>query len=370
MKIERVDLFHIRLPLVNFFETSFGRIYDRQVVLLRAFSDGLEGWGECVAEALPMYSYETVDTSWHVLSDLVLPKMLKGSHETAKFQHQFDWIRGHPMAKAAAEACLWDLESQRQDIPLWRLLGGTREKILCGVSIGIQDDLKQLIEKVESELRGGYRKIKIKIKPGWDLNAVAKIREEYPDISLMVDANSAYRLQDTDHLRRLDEYDLLMIEQPLRYDDIWEHGELQKRITTPVCLDESIRHAQDARFAIETEACKIINVKVGRVGGQAEAIRIHDYAESRGIPVWCGGMLETGIGRAHNIALSTLSNFSLPGDVSASKRYYKRDVVTPAIEVTSDGLIEPPQSAGLGYVPDLDYIRSISVRSETFRFCA
>ena len=367
MKIERVDLFHIRLPLVNFFETSFGRIYDRQVVLLRAFSDGLEGWGECVAEDLPLYSYETVETSWQVLSSWVLPKMLKGNHETETFQRQFDWIRGHPMAKAAAEACLWDIESQRQNIPLWKLLGGTREKILCGVSIGIQDNLEQLLEKVESELRDGYRKIKIKIKPGWDLNAVAKIRQEYPDISLMVDANSAYRLEDSEHIQKLDDYDLLMIEQPLRYDDIWEHRELQERITTPICLDESIRHAQDTRFAIEAGACKIINIKVGRVGGQVEAIRIHDYTEAQGVPVWCGGMLETGIGRAHNIALSTLANFSLPGDVSASRRYYQRDVVNPAIEVTSDGLIEPPMSTGLGYVPDLAYIRNISVRSESFR---
>jgi O-succinylbenzoate synthase len=365
MKIERVDLFHIRIPLVNFFETSFGRIYDRQVILLRAFSEGLEGWGECVAEALPSYSYETVETSWRILSDFVVPKMLAGDQEPTVFQRQFDWIRGHPMAKAAAEAVIWDLEAQRRELPLWKLLGGTRRSIPCGVSIGIQETLDQLLEKVELELAGGYRKIKIKIKPGWDLEPVARIRARYPDISLMVDANSAYRLEDLDHLRQLDSCGLLMIEQPLRYDDIWEHRLLQREMKTPICLDESIRHLYDARFALEAGACKIINIKVGRVGGQVEAIRIHDLTQSRGIPVWCGGMLETGIGRAHNIALSTLSNFSLPGDVSASRRYYKRDVVTEPIEVSGEGSIEAPQSVGLGYRADLDFIRHLSVRRRT-----
>lgn len=367
MKIERIDLFHIRIPLVNFFETSFGRIHDRQVILLRAFSEGLEGWGECVAEALPLYSYETVQTSWGILSDLLIPRMLESDQTPSDFASQFDWIRGHPMAKAAAEAALWDLESQRRELPLWRLLGGTRQTIPCGVSIGIQDSLDQLIEKVEKELSDGYRKIKIKIKPGWDLEAVKRIRGRYPDVSLMVDANSAYRLSDAEHLKQLDDYHLLMIEQPLRYDDIWEHRKLQERLDTPVCLDESIRHAEDARFALEVHACRIINIKMGRVGGHSEAIRIHDLAETQGAPVWCGGMLETGIGRAHNIALSTLSNFKLPGDVSASKRYYTRDVVTRPIEVTPEGTIEVPQTSGLGYHPDLEFIREICVRSESFR---
>ncbi|MDA2925829.1 o-succinylbenzoate synthase [Acidobacteria bacterium AH-259-G07] len=367
MKIGEIILREIRLSLVNFFETSFGRTHERRVLLVEVRCGDTAGWGECTAGEGPFYSYETVDTAWTILTHFVLPRIVHGSFESPEeFPEMFAAIRGHHMAKACVEAALWDVQAQELHRPLWKLLGGTREKIPCGVSIGIQENPDALLEKIEKELEAGYHKVKIKIRPGWDVDIVRLIREHFPEISLMVDANCAYSLQDAERLKELDSFGLLMIEQPLDYDDLFHHSKLQAQIATPICLDESIRHARDAALACRLKACKIINIKIGRVGGLSEAKRVHDLCKEQGLPVWCGGMLESGIGRAHNIALSTLENFSIPGDVSASKRYYERDTVCPAVEVTPDGYILAPQAPGLGYQPDREWIDQLTVRKETF----
>ncbi len=367
MKINQIVLREIRLPLVELFETSFGRTQERRVLLVEIHGGGTVGWGECVAGEGPFYSEETVDTAWSILTQLILPRIVEWSFESStEFPELCRDIRGHRMAKGCVEAALWDLQAQDLHLPLWKLLGGTREKIACGVSIGIQTSPAALLEKIEQELQDGYHRIKIKVRPGWDVDIVRQVRDHFPDISLMVDANGAYSLEDADHLKKFDDFDLLMIEQPLSYDDLLDHSKLQARIDTAICLDESIRHARDAAHACEVQACRIINIKMGRLGGPSEARRVHDLCKDQGIPVWCGGMLETGIGRAHNIALSTLENFSLPGDVSAGKRYYKRDTVLPPVEVTADGFIIPPQASGLGYEPDRPWIDELTVRSEKF----
>ena len=367
MKIKRIVLREIRLPLVEFFETSFGRTQERRVLLVEIHGGGTVGWGECVAGEGPFYSEETVDTAWSILTQLILPRIEHWSFERpTEFPELCRDIRGHRMAKGCVEAALWDLQAQDLHLPLWKLLGGTREKIACGVSIGIQTSPAALLEKIGQELQDGYQRIKIKVKPGWDVDIVRQVRDHFPEIPLMVDANGAYSLEDADHLKRFDDFDLLMIEQPLSYDDLLDHSKLQAKLETAICLDESIRHARDAAHACQVQACRIINIKMGRLGGPSEARRVHDLCKEQGIPVWCGGMLETGIGRAHNIALSTLENFSLPGDVSASKRYYKRDTVVPAVEVTPDGFIIPPRAVGLGYEPDRPWIDKLTVRSEKF----
>ena len=367
MRIDQITLREVHLPLVNFFETSFGRVNKRHAILIQIRSGDLSGWGECVADAGPFYSYETVQTAWPILTDFIVPGILHRSLEhVGEFPAIFQRIRGHAMAMACVEAALWDIQAQELGQPLWKLLGGEQERIPCGVSIGIQETPDRLLRKIETELEAGYHRIKIKIKPGWDVDIVREVRQHFPGVSLMVDANSAYTLSDVPRLKELDDFDLLMIEQPLRYDDIVDHGKLQARLKTPICLDESIRHVQDAVHACELSACKIINVKMGRLGGHSEARQVHDACRQRGVPVWCGGMLETGIGRAHNIALSTLENFSLPGDVSASRRYFERDVICPPVEVGSDGYIAVPQVPGLGYQPDLDWINTITVRHRSF----
>ena len=363
MKLEQVIVREIRLPLVHFFETSFGRVHGRRVLLVEVRADGLSGWGECVADDAPGFSYETVDTAWPVLSRFLVPRMLDAPFSRAdEFPGRVPSVRGHPMAKAGLEAALWDLQAKAAGVPLWKLLGGRHRPIPCGVSIGIQDHPDILLGKIDEELAAGYQRIKIKIKPGWDLDIVAAVRKRFPRISLMVDANSAYGRADFDHLAELDQFDLLMMEQPLEYDDIFRHAELQARLRTPICLDESIRHRRDAEHAIALGACRIVNIKMGRVGGHTEARAVHDLCQSRGVPVWCGGMLETGIGRAHNVALSTLENFSLPGDVSASRRYFHRDTSRPPIEVNPDGTITPSTAPGIGYEPDLQWIDQITVR--------
>jgi O-succinylbenzoate synthase len=366
MQVERVTLRQIQLPFLHFFETSFGRSYEKTAILVEIESDGLSGWGECVADEGPFYSYEDVETAWHILSDLIAPALAMAQVDPKIFCSKVSRIRGHSMAKAAAEAALWDLFARSKDCPLWRLIGGNRERIVCGVSIGIQDSVDQLLEKITLELEAGYQKIKIKIKPGWDVEVVREVRGRFPRIPLMVDANSAYTMEDMNHLLQLDQFNLLMIEQPLFEDDFVEHSKLQEVMNTPICLDESIRHARDARHACEMGSCRIVNIKLGRVGGFQEAILVHDTCQELGVPVWCGGMLETGIGRAHNIALSTLENFSIPGDVSAAQRYFERDTVVPAIEVTEDGQIVAPSGPGLGYEPDLEWIDKITVRKKTF----
>ena len=349
MRIDRLELRLCRLPLVSFFETSFGRSYDRTFLLVTLHGEGHTGWGEGVAEANPYYSSETTETAWHIITAFLTPRLAGRSfaHPREVFP-ALAAVRGHNMAKAAVEMAAWDLYAQIMGQPLTRVLGGTRDRIASGVSIGIQDSLDQLAEKIERELEAGYRRIKIKIKPGWDVSAVDMVRARFGSIPLMVDANAAYTLDDADHLAALDRHDLMMIEQPLEYDDVSDHVELQRRIKTPICLDESIHTVRIARDAIAMGACRIINIKPGRVGGHQESVRLHDLCASHGIPVWHGGMLETGIGRAHNIHLASLPNFTLPGDIAASKRYYQPDLIEPPIDIARDGTIAVPTDPGIG----------------------
>ena len=349
MRIDRLELRLLHLPLVHFFETSFGRISDKHFILVRADAAGLSGFGECVADQDPYYSAETNETAWHVITGFVAPRVVGVEFDHPRDVYPaLDAIRGHHMAKAAVEMAAWDLFARQRGEPLARVLGGTRDRIASGVSIGIQDSLADLGAKVERELAAGYRRIKIKIKPGWDLDPVAMIRDRFGSIPLMVDANAAYTLDDAAHLARLDPFDLMMIEQPLDDDDIRDHAQLQRQIQTPICLDESIKSVRLAEDAIAAGACRIINIKPGRVGGFRESIRLHDLCAAHGIPVWHGGMLESGIGRAANIHLSTLSNFTLPGDVAASQRYFNPDLIDPPIEVAADGTIGVPTAPGLG----------------------
>jgi o-succinylbenzoate synthase len=349
VQIERLELRLLELPLVHFFETSFGRIFDKHFIVVTLEGGGVTAYGECVADQDPYYSGETNETAWHIISDFVVPRVLgvEWAHPRDLFP-ALAAIRGHNMAKAAVEMAAWDLFARQRGEPLSRVLGGNRDRIASGVSIGIQDSLAQLESAVERELAAGYRRIKIKIKPGWDLAAVETVRHRFGSIPLMVDANAAYTLADAPHLAKLDQYGLMMIEQPLDYEDIADHAVLQRQLTTPICLDESIKSVHAAEHAIAAGACRIINIKPGRVGGYAESIRLHDLCARQGIPVWHGGMLESGIGRAANIHLSTLANFSLPGDIAASQRYFEPDLIDPPIEVASDGTIAVPRGAGLG----------------------
>jgi len=368
MKIDSITLRELHMPLVHFFETSFGRIYSRTILLVSVDADGVRGWGECVAGEDPFYSPEWTETAWPTIKSYLAPVLLKNEVKSGRdCATLFARVRGHRMAKAGLENAVWDAEARLKQQPLWKLLGGSRREIACGVSIGIQDSPEQLLEKIATELAAGYRRIKIKVKPGWDLNVLEKIRSRWADILLSVDANSAYTLDETEHLRKFDAFKLLMIEQPLWDDEIYLHARLQKAIQTAICLDESIHHARDANFALETGACRIINIKVGRVGGFTEAKKVHDVAQSHNIPVWCGGMLESGVGRAHNIALSTLEGFRLPGDVSASKRYWKQDIIEPEVEVRSDGMISISDAPGTGYRVLEDLVEKFTVRKETFR---
>ena len=368
MRIERLRLRLVRLPLVAFFETSFERAYDKTFILVSVDGDGAEGLGECVADVHPYYAPETNLGAWHIIKDFLAPLVLGRSFKDPRQVFPaFARVRGHNMAKAAVEMACWDLAARRQDVPLSRLLGGTREKIPSGVSIGIQDSVDQLLAKIETELAAGYRRIKIKIKPGWDVDVVARVRQRFGRIPLMVDANAAYTLGDAAHLAALDPFDLMMIEQPLEYDDIRDHAELQRRIETPVCLDESIHTVRSAEEAIALRACRIINIKPGRVGGHTQSIRVHDTCEAHGIPVWHGGMLESGIGRAHNIHLASLPNFSLPGDIAASKRYYVPDLIEPPIEVGSDGMVAVPSAPGIGVTVDWGRVDAATLESFDLR---
>ena len=368
MKIEAITLYEIRMPLVHFFETSFGRTYDRRILLVRVDCDGVTGWGECVAGENPYYSSEWLDSAWptisHFLGPAVLGRTLSTAGESVSLMAQ---TRGHRMAKAAIENALWEAEARQKQQPLWKLLDGKQRQIACGVSIGIQDSIEQLLDKIETELAAGYRRIKVKVKPGWDVNVLERIRSRWPEILLSCDANSAYTLDQVEHLREFDQFNLLMIEQPLWDDDIYNHARLQQRLRTAICLDEAIHHARDAAQAIEIGACRIINIKVGRVGGFSEACKVHDVCASHNVPVWCGGMLESGVGRAHNIALSTLQNFRLPGDVSASRRYWKEDIIEPEVEVTPQGTIVVRDQPGTGYHVREDLIEKLAVRKESIR---
>jgi o-succinylbenzoate synthase len=364
VKIERLELRLVKLPLVHFFETSFGRIDDKHFILVRVDGEGATGYGECVAEQDPYYSSETNETAWHIITAFIAPRVLgvEFAHPRELFP-ALKAIRGHNMAKAAVEMAAWDLYARQRGEPLSRVLGGTRDRIASGVSIGIQPSLDDLAAKVERELAAGYRRIKIKIKPGWDLDAVRTVRSRFGAIPLMVDANAAYSLADAGHLVTLDPFDLMMIEQPLDYDDVADHAALQRQLKTPICLDESIKTVGIAREAIGAGACRIINIKPGRVGGFAESIRLHDLCASHGIPVWHGGMLESGIGRAANIHLSTLPNFTLPGDVAASKRYFDPDLIEPPIEVAPDGTIGVPTGPGLGVAIREDRVDRATLKS-------
>ena len=367
MKLERITLRQIRMPLVHFFETSFSRTYSRDIILVEVLCEGLSGWGEVTAGENPFYNEEWTGSAWLILRDYVAPRVLgRELRDAAEVGSLTAHIRGHRMARGGLETAVWDLEARREGIPLWKKIdGGARREIPCGVSIGIQDSVEQLLDKIAGELADGYQRIKMKIKPGWDVDVVRRVRERFPAVKLMADANSAYTLADAAHLRQLDDFYLMMIEQPLGHDDLIDHAELQRKLQTPLCLDECIVSAHHAEQAIKLRACGIINIKLGRVGGFREAKRVHDVAQAAGIPVWCGGMLEAGIGRAHNVALATLPNFVLPGDVSASRRYWKRDIIQPAVETTPHGTIVVRDKPGFGYALDHDYIGSITVREES-----
>ncbi len=367
MKIESVVLREIRMPLVRPFETSFGRTTERRIVLVEVQSEGVTGWGECTAGEHPGFNEESTDTAWLMLTGELIPALLRAKLDSAgSCPEVFNGVRGNRMAKAALENAVWDAESQQLGIPLAELLGGVRTKIACGVSLGIQPSIEHLVELVERELATGYQRIKLKCKPGCDVGMFEAVRKRWPDILLSCDANASYRLQDEKHLRTFDTFRLLMIEQPLWYDDFYFHSLLQRQLDTSICLDESIRNRRDALAAIEMESCRIVNIKLGRVGGFSEAIRVHNVTAERGVPVWCGGMLETGIGRAHNIALSSLQNFSLPGDVSASSRYWEEDIVEPAVEVSPAGEITVPQIPGRGFEVKRERVDQLTVRSERF----
>jgi len=368
MKIEAITLRELKIPLVHFFETSFGRTYTRRILLVTVHFDGLEGWGECVAGEDPFYSEEYIDGAWHVTTNYLAPALLGKTLQSGReVPALLARVREHCMAKASLENAVWDAEAQEKSTPLWKLLGGTQREIACGVSIGIQDSHEQLLQKIETELTAGYQRIKVKVKPGWDVEVLEKIHARWPGILLSCDANSAYTLADNAHLRSFDRFKLLMIEQPLWSDDFYFHARLQKQLQTALCLDEAIRSARDTESALELDACRTVNIKVGRVGGFSEAIAVHDIARRFGVPVWCGGMLESGVGRSHNVALSTLPNFKLPGDVSASKRYWKEDIIEPEVEVSPQGTIKIGDDPGRGYELRKDLIEKLTVRKEILR---
>jgi o-succinylbenzoate synthase len=368
MKIEAITLRELQMPLVHFFETSFGRTYHRRILLVTLHSDGLEGWGECVAGEDPYYSEEYIDGAWDVIVRYLGPSLLGKTLQSGKeVSPLLAKVREHRMAKAALENGAWEAEAQEKGVPLWKLLNGTQREIACGVSIGIQDSHDQLLQKIETELAAGYQRIKLKVKPGWDVEVLEKVRARWPDILLSCDANSAYTLNDLDHLRLFDRFKLLMIEQPLWSDDFYFHARLEKQLKTAICLDEAIRSSRDAEAALELGACRIVNIKVGRIGGFADAIAVHDVAQRFEVPVWCGGMLESGIGRAHNVALSTLPNFRLPGDVSASKRYWKEDIIEPEVEVSPQGTIAITDKPGRGYDLREQLIEKLTVRKQTLK---
>jgi O-succinylbenzoate synthase len=367
MRIEQVELYHISMPLVSPFQTSFGVESDRQglVVVLRA--DGLTGYGECVASREPGYSYETAVTAWHILGDFLIPAVMRKTFETpADVIARFESVRGHPMAKSALEMAAWDVLGQAQGRSLADLLGGTRARVSVGVSVGIQPSLDALLDQIERYLADGYGRVKIKIGPGWDLDVIRQVRARWPALQLQVDANSAYTLDDRALFEAMDELDLLMIEQPLDYDDIYEHSLLQAHLRTPLCLDESIHTAADARAALALDAARIINIKVARVGGLTQARRVHDVCQASAVPVWCGGMLETGIGRAANLAMASLPGFSLPGDLSASARYYAQDLIEPPFVLNPDSTLTVPDGAGLGVQVLEARLRAAALRHACF----
>jgi O-succinylbenzoate synthase len=368
MLINKIELRHTKMELVSPFTTSMGTEYDEEHIMVRVDADGVTGWGESVAEGTPFYSYETVQTAWHILQDFLIPSILgKDLSSIDEAIQLYSRVRGHMMAKAGLEAAVWDVFAKSKNISLSKLLGGTREKIDVGVSIGIQSNPETLIKKVEGYLAEGYKRIKIKISPGNDIQYVKALRKYFPDILLQVDANSAYQLEHIKLFKDMDDYNLLLIEQPLGYEDIYDHSKLQRELKTPICLDESIHSLDDTRAAIELDSCRVINIKPGRVGGFTESKLIHDYCSSKNIPVWCGGMLESGIGRAGNVALASLPNFTLPGDISASKRYYKEDIVEPEFIVNEDGTMDVPTRPGIGVDVNMKCLETVTIHKKEFK---
>jgi len=365
-KIDRIELSLLELPYVHYFETSFGREESRTFILVRVYAEGLCGYGEVVADRSPFYSYETTSTAWMILKEYLVPLVLDSSvSDPFDFYNRVQKYSGHPMAKAGIELALWDLLAKRNNQPLWQLYNGVRKDIPSGVSVGIQDTVDELLNRIEAFLQEGYLRIKIKIKPGWDVDICRAIRKSFPDILLQADANGAYSLKEKELLKELDEFDLLMLEQPFPAYDLWDHSRLQAEMKTAICLDESAVSTETVRKALEMGSCRIINIKVGRVSGIIEARKIHDFCEEKNIPVWCGGMLESGIGRAHNLHLATLSNFKFPNDLSASKRYYSQDLIEPQIDITEDGTIRVPDGAGIGVFPQNDRIKRATLQHET-----
>jgi O-succinylbenzoate synthase len=362
MKIRAVDLLEVHLQLRERFEISTGGWQDRRILLLRMESEDAEAWSECVAAEAPGYSYETPDTAWHILTDFVLPDIMGREAESpADLLEPAGWIRGHPMAQATVEMGAWALEATRQGISLGTLMGGVRDAVPVGVSVGLQKSDDELLRVVEGRLEEGYKKIKLKIKPGRDVEMVRAIRDRFPDAPLMADANSSYTLDDLPRLKELDGLDLMMVEQPLGFEDLRDHAILQKSIQTPVCLDESIRSAGDTRLALELGSGRIINIKPGRVGGFTSSMAIHDMCAEAGVPVWCGGMLEAGVGRAHNLALASLPNFLLPGDISESRRYWDEDVIEPEF-VMDRGMMPVPDGVGIGVEVRVDRLEKLTGR--------
>ena len=366
--IRSIELTEINLPLVHFFETSFGRTVERRIILVRVEDVGsAAGWGEVTCGEWPGYSDEWTDSAWVTIEKILAPLVVGKEFESAAdVWNVFSKVRGHRMSKAAIETACWDLEAKKLGVPLWRHLGGVNQTIECGVSIGIQDSVEQLIGKIQTELHAGYKRIKIKISPRWDYDVIKKVRERFGDIRLMADANSAYTLDDIELFKRMDEFDLMMFEQPLAHDDMLDHAKLQREIKTPVCLDESIHSPDDAGKAIDLGACRTINIKLGRVGGHTQARLVEEICRNAGIPVWCGGMLESGVGRAHNIAMSTLAGFTLPGDVSASKRYWHEDIIAPDVVVSTNGTITAREEPGIGFEVRRDRIEELAVRRRAF----
>ncbi|MCD8511244.1 MAG: o-succinylbenzoate synthase [Bacillus sp. (in: Bacteria)] len=368
MKIERVELKLLKMPLKAPFQTSFGTTTDKEMIVVKVYGEGRVGYGESVAMSQPIYNEETNSTVWVMLEDFLIPKVLgKEINHPDEITEMFSFMRRNNMAKAALECAVWDLYSKAQGIALWQAIGGERGEIQVGVSIGIESTIEALLQKVEGFLQEGYKKIKVKIKPGWDIEPIRAIRESFGyDIPLMADANSAYTLDDIEVLKELDQFKLMMIEQPLAHDDIVDHAQLQKQLTTPVCLDESIHSLEDARKAIEIGSCRIINIKIGRVGGLTEAKKIHDYCKVKNIPVWCGGMLEAGIGRATNIAIASLSNFSIPGDTSASDRYWQKDIIEPEVTLWKPGIVTVPTTPGIGFEVNDDIVDKFVVKEREY----
>jgi o-succinylbenzoate synthase len=362
MKLESITLHHISMPLVAAFETSFGVTHDRECLLVCIRSEGLTGWGECAMDRDPGYSYETTGTGWHILKDFILPELVgQDVADALDFQRRVAGVRGHHLAKAGVEMALWDLLGQRQGKSLKDLLGGVRDRVDVGVSVGLQASPEKLVEVVGGYLEAGYRRIKLKIKPGRDVGDAAAVRRAFPQVRLQVDANSAYTLDTAAALTPLDDLGLLLIEQPLNEDDLWDHAKLQQRFRTSICLDESIVSPRHARYALEMQACRVINIKPGRVGGLSQAVQIHDLCRAQGLPVWCGGMLETGIGRASNLAVAALPGFSLPGDISATDRYYRQDLTRERFTLNPDSTIAVPSGPGLGVTIDPQALEKFSL---------